>query len=40
MFKQLLDHCSKCNLLPDFQSVYRHNYSMETSLLTVVSDIL
>ena len=40
MLKQLLAHCSKFNLIPDFQSDYRQNYSMETSLLRMLNDIL
>ena len=40
MLKQLLDNCSKFNLLSDFQSVYRQNHRMETSLLKIVKDIL
>ena len=39
MLKQLLDHCSKFNLLSDSQSAYRQNDSKETSLLKMVSDI-
>ena len=40
MLKQLLDHYSKFNLLPDFQSASRQKCSMEKSLLEMVSDIL
>ena len=40
MLKQLLDHCSKFNLHPDFQSSYIQNDSMKTSLLKIVSNIV
>ena len=40
MLKQLLDHCSKFNLLPEFQSAYRQNNTMVTSLLKMVNDKL
>ena len=35
-----MNHCTKLNLLPHFQLAYRQNYSMETSFLKMVSDIL
>ena len=40
MLKQLMQHCERYNLLPDFQSAYRRNYSTETSLIKMVNDIL
>ena len=40
MFKQLIEHCENHKLLPDFQSAYRKNYSTETSLIRLTSDIL
>ena len=40
MLKQLLQLCEDNHLLPDFQSAYRANYSMETSLVKLVNDIL
>ena len=40
MLQQLLDHCTQHNLIPDFQSAYLKNYSMETSLLKLTNDIL
>ena len=40
MLKQLIEHCKNHNLLPDFQSAYRKNYSTETSLIRLTNDIL
>ena len=40
MLKQLMDHCNKNNLLPDFQSAYRKHYSTKTSFVNMVSEIL
>ena len=40
MLKQLIEHCKDHKLLPDFQSVYRKNYSTETSLIRLTNDIL
>ena len=40
MLKQLISHCNTNNLMPDFQSAYRENYSMETSLIKMCNDIL
>ena len=40
MLDQIMDHCLQHNLLPDFQSAYWKNYSMETSLLNITNDIL
>ena len=40
MLKQLLDHYSKFNLLPDFQLADRQYYSKETNLLKMVNDII
>ena len=40
MLKQLMQHCKRYNLLPDFQSAYRRNYSTETSPIKMVNDIL
>ena len=40
MLCQLIDHCDSNNLLPDFQSAYRKNYSTETSLIKIKNDIL
>ena len=40
MLKELLDYCNKFNLLPDFQSAYRQNYSMVTTLLKMFNNIL
>ena len=40
MLKQLMQCCQRYNLLQDFQSIYRRNYSSETSLIMMVNDIL
>ena len=40
MLQHLLDHCTQHNLIPDFQSAYHKNYSMEPSLLKLTNDIL
>ena len=40
MLRQFLKHCDNNCLLPDFQSVYRANYSTETSLVKMANDIL
>ena len=40
MLKQLLQHCEDKHLLLDFQSAYQANYSMKTSLVKLVNDIL
>ena len=40
MLKQFLEHCDVYNLIPDFQSAYRENYSTETSLVKLANDIL
>ena len=37
---QFNDHCRKHNLMPDYQSAYRENYSCETALIKIVDDIL
>ena len=37
---QLLNHCEKNNLIPDYQSAYRKNYSCETALIKFTNDIL
>ena len=39
MLCQQIDHCNSNNLLPDFQSAYRSNYSTETSLIKITNDI-
>ena len=38
--QQFNNHCISNKLLPDYQSAYRKNYSTETSLIKLVSDIL
>ena len=40
MLKQFLKHCDDNCLLPDFQSAYQANYSIETSLARMTNDIL
>ena len=40
MLHQLIDYCDSNNLLPDFQSACRKNYSTETSLIKITNDIL
>ena len=40
MLHQFTDHCKAYNLIPDFQSAYRQNYSTETALVKMCSDIL
>ena len=38
--QQLNDHCDTYNLLPEYQSAYRKNFSYETSLLKLTNDTL
>ena len=40
MLHQLKNHCDTYNLLLDYQSAYRENYSCETCLLQLTNDIL
>ena len=40
MWCQVNDHCLTCNLQPDYQSMYRANYSCETCLLCLCNDVL
>ena len=40
MLHQFNNHCNQHNLLPDFQSAYRKNYSTETALIKQVNEIL
>ena len=40
MLWQLMQHCKRYDLLLDFQSIYRRNYSTETRLIMMVNDIL
>ena len=40
MLTQFNKHCEDNQLMPDYQSAYRSNYSCETSLVNLVSDIL
>ena len=37
---QFNQHCNEHQLFPDFQSMYRHGYSTETSLIKMVNDLL
>ena len=38
--QQFSKHCDKHNLLPEYQSAYRKNFSCETSLLKLTNDTL
>ena len=38
--QQFNDDCNTNKLLPDYQSAYRTNYSIETSLVKLINDIL
>ena len=40
MLAQFNKHCEENDLIPDYQSPYRSNYSCETSLVKLVNDIL
>ena len=40
MLKQFNIHCDNNNLLPDYQSAYRQNYSMEMSIIKLCNDVL
>ena len=37
---QFNQHCKEHQLLPDFQSAYRQGYSIETSLIKLMNDVL
>ena len=40
VLNQFNEHCEKHNLLPDYQSAYRKNYSCETASVKIVNDML
>ena len=40
VLQQFNKHCHQNNLIPDYQSAYRVNYSCETALVKIVNDIL
>ena len=40
MLQQLTAHCDVNDLLPDYQSAYRTNYSCETALVKLCNDVL
>ena len=40
VLQQFNKHCDQNNLIPDYQSVYRVNYSCETALVKIVNNIL
>ena len=40
VLQQFNKHCDQNNLIPDYQSAYRVNYSCETALVKTVNDIL
>ena len=40
MLNHFNEHCKQHNLILDYQSAYRENYSCETALTKIVNDIL
>ena len=40
MLQQFNNHCDAHNLIPDYQSAYRPNYSCEMALMKITNDIL
>ena len=38
--EQMNNHCEQYNIIPDYQSAYRANYSCETALVKLVNDVL
>ena len=40
VLKQFNEHSTRNNLIPDYQSAYRSNYSCETAVVKIVNDIL
>ena len=38
--RQFMEHCNTNNLIPDYQSAYRKNFSCETALAKLVDDLL
>ena len=40
MLTRLNKHCDDNNLLPEYQSAYRKNYSCETAMVKLMDDIL
>ena len=38
--EQINDHCEQYNIIPDYQSAYRANYSCETALVKLMNDVL
>ena len=40
VLQQFNMHCDQINLIPDYKSAYRVNYSCETALVKIVNDIL
>ena len=39
MLQQFSEHLNKYNLLPNYQSAYRKNYSCETALIKLFDDL-
>ena len=40
VLEQFITYCDTHKLIPDYQSVYRKNFSYETSIIKVVNDVL
>ena len=40
MLKQFVSPCDDNNLLPDYRSAYRKNYSCEAALVKLMDDVL
>ena len=40
VLEQFITYCDTHKLIPDYQSVYRKNFSCETSIIKVVNDVL
>ena len=40
VLKQFTEHCTRNDLIPDYQSAYQSNYSCKTALVKIVNGIL